>query len=565
VEFFAVATGGLAVADLTTSDLVLKVDGRPRTIRSLQWIALAAPVPVLAGGSPPVALPPPFGSNSLSDAGRAIVLALEDESLATGRERPLRDAVDRFLRYLTPRDRVALVTMPYGGLKVDFTADHERVRQSLSAIAGQGARDESGSDAACRTRRTLESLAGLLKGLSNAEGPTTIVFITSGLVGPRRDAPAALAPGMCELTVEHFQQVGAAASTARAHFYIVQPEDTMLGIGQPMTETIAGGNFRGSDNRSEGIENLSGVTGGRRLHLASAGDDTLARIVRETSGYYLAAFEADRGERNGLRHRLDITTTRAAASIRARPDVVIPRGDAPGGRPTPPTPHTMLREVRIFRDLPLRAVGFASRDADDKVKVIVLAEAEEPAVKLRSAAVGLFDQKGRLTAQSTPEAGALEVTPLMAGMVVASGLYRLRVAATDDTGRTGTADYSLDAALVPVGPLAVSSMMLGVSRAGGFVPRLQFGTEPVALAYLEIYGATNGAPVSVALELATSVNGPAKLTIPAAVDETRDASRRIVTGAVAIGSLPAGDYIIRGVVTVAGQGSGRVLRTLRKR
>jgi hypothetical protein len=61
------------------------------------------------------------------------------------------------------------------------------------------------------------------------------------------------------------------------------------------------------------------------------------------------------------------------------------------------------------------------------------------------------------------------------------------------------------------------------------------------------------------------VNGPAKLTIPAAVDETRDASRRIVTGAVAIGSLPAGDYIIRGVVTVAGQGSGRVLRTLRKR
>jgi hypothetical protein len=51
VEFFAVATGGLAVADLTTSDLVLKVDGRPRTIRSLQWIALAAPVPVLAGGA----------------------------------------------------------------------------------------------------------------------------------------------------------------------------------------------------------------------------------------------------------------------------------------------------------------------------------------------------------------------------------------------------------------------------------------------------------------------------------------------------------------------------------
>jgi hypothetical protein len=225
----------------------------------------------------------------------------------------------------------------------------------------------------------------------------------------------------------------------------------------------------------------------------------------------------------------------------------------------------MLREARVFRDLPLRAAAVVSREDGDRVKVIVVAEPAEPGVELRSAAAGLFDQKGRLAAQATPEAGALAVTPLMTGLVVAAGEYRLRLAATDSTGRTGTADYPLEARLTPAGPLTVSSMMLGVSKAGGFRPRLLFATEPVAIAYMEIYGAAGDAPVSVAVELARSVNGPATLTIPAAVEATRDPARRIATAAVAIGALPPGDYVLRGIISIAGHGSGRSIRTLRKR
>jgi hypothetical protein len=388
------------------------------------------------------------------------------------------------------------------------------------------------------------------------------MFFTTGLSGPRRDAPITLAPGRCELRVEKFQEVGFAAIGARAQFYVIQPDDPALKLGPQATENIAGAGFLGSDNQYEGIEHLSGVTAARRLHLGTAGDDTLNRIVRETSGYYLVSFVPDRAERNGQRHRLDISASRPGTLIRARPELVIARADARGRQPN--TPQNMLREPKVFRELPMRAVGFVSRDPSGNLKVIAMAEAIDPDTELRSATAGLFDANGRLSAQSTADAAALSATPVITGLVAKPGAYRLRVAATDASGRAGTADYDLEAELAPAGPLTLSSMMVGLSRGGGFSPRLQFGSEPVALAYLEIYGPTSGAPVSIALEIATSPNGPAKLSIPGAVAETRSTDRRLATAAIPIGGLPPGDYVIRAVVSLPGQPSGRVVRTIRK-
>jgi len=153
---------------------------------------------------------------------------------------------------------------------------------------------------------------------------------------------------------------------------------------------------------------------------------------------------------------------------------------------------------------------------------------------------------------------------VITGLVAKPGAYRLRVAATDASGRAGTADYDIEAELAPAGPLALSSMMVGLSRGGGFSPRFQFGSEPVALAYVEIYGQTGGAPVSMAIEIATAPNGPARVSIPGAVAETRSSDRRLATAAIPIGGLAPGDYVVRAVVSMEGQPSGRVVRTIRK-
>jgi hypothetical protein len=67
----------------------------------------------------------------------------------------------------------------------------------------------------------------------------------------------------------------------------------------------------------------------------------------------------------------------------------------------------------------------------------------------------------------------------------------------------------------------------------------------------------------VTVELSLSEDGPALLAMPAAVAETKDDSRRFVTAALPIGSLPAGDYVVRAIVTVDGK-QARTFRTLRK-
>ena len=54
----------------------------------------------------------------------------------------------------------------------------------------------------------------------------------------------------------------------------------------------------------------------------------------------------------------------------------------------------------------------------------------------------------------------------------------------------------------------VSGLVLGLSRGGSFRPRLQFGKEPVAIGYLEIYGGGPGdESLAVTIEVAMSPTG----------------------------------------------------------
>jgi hypothetical protein len=148
-------------------------------------------------------------------------------------------------------------------------------------------------------------------------------------------------------------------------------------------------------------------------------------------------------------------------------------------------------------------------------------------------------------------------------MSVPPGAYRLRVAAIDTTGRSGATDYDVVAEVVRSGPLKLSSLVLGLSRGGSFAPRLQFTTEPLAVAYVELEGAPAGARLSAGLEVAQSPNGPALVTVPLSIENTGE-NRYAATGAIPLGALPAGDYIVRAMIGLEGHPMTRVVRTIRK-
>jgi hypothetical protein len=83
--------------------------------------------------------------------------------------------------------------------------------------------------------------------------------------------------------------------------------------------------------------------------------------------------------------------------------------------------------------------------------------------------MALVDKEGRVVAQVTAT-DAAEI-PLATAMLVGPGTYRLRVAATDTTGRYGTADVEVVADLAKPGPMYLGSHTRGRSRRGSRATR----------------------------------------------------------------------------------------------
>jgi hypothetical protein len=540
VEFRAVAEDGSPVLDLKPQDVVLKVGGRAREIQSLALVHLD-------GG------PPPFVTNTLSEAGQDVLLVLDEDSIAPGREPPVRDAVGQLLAGLSPRDRVGLVkisavagnvsSIPRGGI--------EEVLAGFASRAGSG---ETTDDVACRTQITLQALAGLFEDML-PDQPTTVVVFSAGMAAASAQAEQMRASsGFCgEVRLRHFQAFASAALGARASFYVVHLLD-----GQALAASAS------TDYMAAGVESLAGAGSGTLLRVAGDGQGKMTRLAREISAYYQATFEPEAAERDGSRRRLEVQVSRAGLRVRAQPEIRIPKVAA---RPAPkgPSPREMMRLPTAYRDLPLRASAYPSLNAGDKkVKVVVLFEPVEPAAGVASAMIGLFDARGKLVAQWTSQGSDLTQTPFRAALVVPPGNYRLRLAAIDRSGRSGSVEDDVRAAVTGAGSLTVSALVLGVSENRAFSPRLQFGAEPVAIGYFEIYGAARDASVTASLELAPAADAPALVSVPVTIERAPGGDLRIAYGVIPIETLQAADFVVRAIVVVDGQPSGRITRILRK-
>jgi VWFA-related protein len=564
LDFSAIGSDGNPVPDINADQVKFKVGGRERPIKSFQYVQVATSAPRAGAVAPFKELSPPFGSNFVGDAGRTIVLVVENESLRPSIARHTTDAAAKFVGSLSPRDRVALITTPRGGLQIDLTRDHARVQQLLATISGQGSTRDTESAKACRTRETLTALRGLLDGLVGFDLPKTVVFISAGILTARRDAPLFGPPGPCEIRGVHYDDVGKASVEARANFFVIKSDDLVIDSAANAFSDPAASRFRSSDEELAGLESLAGVTSGQLLRMNPSDHSAFARVLRETTGYYLMAFDPGPSERNGLSHRVEVEIARPSISVRVRPRLIIPKAFTRSTGPSM-TPQAMLRDGRMYRDLPLRAAAFASvNPGDTKLKIVALAEPLDRTVLITSAAFALIGNGGRLVAQWTANERELARTPVVSAGLAPPGSYRLRVAAVDSLGRRGATDYEFEASLSDAGALKLSTLVLGVSR-GGFMPRLQFTQEPTAMGYFEVYGSLpNPEAVNVALELASSPDGPAIVRVPATLASTNNPELRRASGVVPLGSMPIGDYVVRGIISLDGKPIGQVTRTLRK-
>lgn len=560
IDFFATGPDG-SVFDLRAVEVSLKVDGRARQIRSLRYVSLPSADPAAVPAEPQPELAPPYGSNVSETNGRWVTVVVDHESIRPGAEKNTMAAAVRMVNSLGPRDRVSYVTMPNGGIEVDFTTDHEKVASALRKFVGRAPRETTEQDRSCRSRLLLNTMRDYVEGTAALEGPKTIVLLSSGVLNPRRDAANDRPPGPCEIRLVYFQEVSAAATLARAHLFVVQPDDLFVESARSSFVDASASRFASSDADRAGLESLAGVTGGEFHRIVGPDDNTLMRAVKEMSGYYVATFEPERGERNGFSHRVDLGVAREGVRIRTRSEVIIPKAAETRGSAAP---ADMLRDGALYLGLPIRALALASAGADGQVKIMAILEPVESGVKLKSAVFGLIDSRDRLVAQWTANAEELAASPIVTAGSAAPGAYRLRVAAIDTTGRRGTTEYDFTARLSEATPVTISGLVLGTSRDSRFAPKLVFGTDHAVVVYLEVYGRPpQPDSISVRLEVAATADGRSLATGSPRVTRAV-ADRHMVVGAIPIAPLAPGDYVVRAIVSVDGRPVARVTRTLRK-
>ena len=544
IEFRAFAEDGQAIDDLKPGDLSLKVNGKTRAIQSLSVFRTSAEA--AAGDS---LLPPPYTTNEVAAHGRVLYVLIDDDSISPGRESQIKDAVRILAAELSPNDRLGLLNTQ-GTLNMTPSGDITKVRMAVDGFTGKAGASETEQDSKCRTKKLLAATGTMLSITGGT--PATIVIFSSGLSTPevKKVVLGSRSQGtsdLCPVEPDDFANIGSLAAVSNADMYLFHVIDGLAARSSVL---------------DAGFESLAGVTGAEFIRMPSNPQTAIARLLRETAAYYIATFEPEPGERNGQSARVELKPSRDKVRVRARPSVLIAKDTVAKAA----SPKEMLRTAVGFMDLPLRATSYASRmPGSNDVRITALFEPIERGAPLSAASVGLFDSKNTLKAQWTAQKDDLAKSPMRADLQAPAGVYRVRVAAVDGSGRSGTTDYEFTAEPVRADPLMLSTLVIGTQQQGaGFAPRLEFTTEPVAIGLLEIYNVPKTANLTVNLDVVSAPDGQPLASAETQIGKGSSEDSRLAIGGFGIDSLPPGDYLMRAVVLLEGKPVGRVTRTLRK-
>jgi hypothetical protein len=557
----AVSRDGQPLLDLKPGEISIRVDGNEREVKALELkrpaeTAAASPAAPAAPTPSPAPLPPPYAVNAGGDAGgsggRELLLLVDDEGIAPGREDVVRQAITALVGTLTPADRVGLVAMKPGGLNVPPSTRHAAVIETLPKMIGTGSSGENAVNLACRTKPIFGTLEGLLRG---APPYRTLVFFSPGLAPVSADRMRTRGSdenNLCQIRSNDLEALSRAAAASAAEFIVVHHGEGLA-------------NSANLSSVQTGLENVAGTTGAEMVRLTGSGETAGMRIGRTAGFYYVATLE---GDGSGPVRRVDARVSREGVRVTARPMSASSGETVKAG-----SPRDMIRVMTVLRDVTIRAAGFVSRmpppaqNADAKqpgstdLKVLALFEPDDPTVKLSAAIIGLFDEKGTLKAQWTAQPNELSGSPVIAALMAAPGRYRMRVAATDTSGKGGTTDYDLTVQLPEAPPLKMSNMLLGVGQ-GGFAPRLAFtAADAAAIGMIELYDLPAQAKIDTTFEIlkGTEVMGSGQGTVG-----NGPGGARITYGGFGIATLEPGDYTMRATINVDGKQAGVATRTLRK-
>jgi VWFA-related protein len=538
------------------------------------------------------------------------MLVVDQGNIGASRGKYAIDAARRFVSRLRPSDRIGLVTIPGAGPQIGFTANHALVQTALQKVVGQSDQGEHqdnqvglseaievqrGNEQAIlellerectgllaadllqcrtklvnqarrlygdlkgRTRDTLLSLQHVMDRLARTNTPKTVVFISEGI--------------LIERDVSELTWLGPLAARGQVTLYVLQLE-------APVAEAT---NSQSSPTRSadiqlaqDGLGRLAGVARGAVFRVVSGADNAFNRLTLELSGYYLLSFEPEPGDRDTKVHKIKIEVPRRKdITVRARNEFSV---DPPRVRSTGEQLADVIAAPLLATEIGLKlgAYSFTGNDGG-KLRVILAAEIDRSQNRgsTVSLAYTVTDADDKVVSTqlepevTTPVRPDTQTQTYLGAITASPGTYRIKLAVVDDTGKRGSVEHLVRAQLTAAGQIHLTDLLLGEDSEGaGLNPAVSAEFKGGILhGYLELH---SEAPESlkdatVALEIANGPVARAFDTVPAKFesDATPSPTRRVAEAVVPIALLPAGEYVARAVVTVAGRKVGQVSRSFR--
>ncbi|HPK70919.1 MAG TPA: VWA domain-containing protein [Vicinamibacterales bacterium] len=581
----------------------------------------------------PLQLGASFASNEREEEpsaipGRVVVLAVDQLSFAPGAARAAIESAQRFLDRLQPADRVGVVAYPAPGPVVAPTVEHGVVRAALERVVGLGETGQpvapylSMSEAMALDRndpqvrqqvierecaglkqpairgafseiescvrridglvpqmlmqlqtqgaRSLNGLQSVVNDLDRISGVKTLIVISAGML-PSSSARLDLR--------RDIQAVAAAAASANVRIYVLHVQREFL---QAVSAEMARPSPTVFDNEivlASGLQMLAGLSAGSIFTVASGADRAFDRVARESSAAYILGIEPEAGDRDGKSHRIQVRVRNLPnALVRSRSSFVVPAPSA-----APPTPEAAvtaaLKPGRLAKDLPVQFTAHAMRDPrTGEIRLLMSANIGRGVAGPAEVRVGyaVSDQTGRVLGSAVDKlhldqrgAGPSASWSYLNAIGLRPGAYTLRVAAADEGGRTGSAEYRIDAKLTAGDGMALSDLfvfdparparqdwkMVVDGRIDGTA--IEVGVEMYPLK-------GKGSVTAVAFDVTDRPDGPAMVGARAK-PVSGDSGRRLLAAAdVDLRLLPPGDYLVVATAYDKDKILGRVSRPFRR-
>jgi VWFA-related protein len=614
VDATVVDRDGRQITDLAPDEFIVEVDGKPRTVVSAEYVKLEDDTPAIVGARRVAAPAPaenPFYSTNVRTLapGRVILLLVDEGNIRIGMGRDVMRSAARFVDGLSPNDRVAVAAIPRGAV-VDFTSEHERVREALLATVGRATpfkgrffmslseaiaayehsnatlrnqlfmrecaavlnnpveltrceievEQEAGEFVHHQRQQTQASLHGMrevLRSLAALDRPKSVILISEGLV--------------LEGLGGEVDEIAATAADVRASLDVMLLDVPAVDVTQAQRPTTP---REDRDRQVTGLEMIAGLSRGALHRVFSSSEPAFARIMRSMAGHYLIGVEAQASDRDGRRHRISVKTSRRGVTLLSR------RGFLASTSPATTSPadavSRALRAPLTMNDVPMRLSTWTYKEpGGSKVRLLITAELERTMDQSLDYTAGLLlvDRTNRAVA-SNVELRPLDhnpATPSVAvfarSLLVDPGTYLLRFAAADSEGRLGSVERTVEAWDMTGGALTVGDLLVGPApEAGGTVTP---AIEPLVgngqlVALFEVYQ-TGLAPDSLqaTLDIVADENARPLLTTPLKVAIGGSPEVGVLQGVVNTSALPPGRYLARASVRQAGKPQGHIVRPFR--